>query len=634
MLQEIRERAQGWVAWFIVILISVPFALWGISSYIDGGSTLNVASVNGQDISEREFENGFRQFRQRIRDQLGSNYRPELIDDGLLREEFLQSLIKERLLVQATSSMGLSTADALVRSYIDSIPAFSAGGQFNNEVYERALRSQGFTPVGFEAQVRQSLVTEQLSRGVSGTEFTTDTELRDLVRLQMQRRNASYVTFPATKYESSVEIADADVQRYYQAEQATFMAPERIKVDYIELNIDNLSTTLKSDEESLLGYYEQHKSEYVTAERRRASHILFATGEGGTGDAEALAQAEKALERIRGGEEFATVAKALSQDPGSADAGGDLGYFDRGVMDTAFEDAAFSMSVGEVSEPVKSSFGYHLIKLTAVQEASGKSYDQVRDQIKTAYLKNEAEKLFYEYAERLSDLTYEDPDSLRPAADALGIEVKTSDWIERSGASGLFASSKVTGAAFSDDVLLERRNSEAIELGPEHILVLRVNEHEESSLRPLEEVRTEIIDKLKSKSAAELASTKGKEMLEALTKGENMDSLANGAGLQVIDVDGVARNDTTLPPELVTSLFRLPRPVDGASSYGEAQLSNGNFVVLALKGVVDGDDKDAERIGGTAALKNALQRSRGQSYYQHLIENLKARADIVISKRE
>lgn len=259
--------------------------------------------------------------------------------------------------------------------------------------------------------------------------------------------------------------------------------------------------------------------------------------------------------------------------------------------------------MGEVSEPVKSSFGYHLIKLTAVQEASGKSYDQVRDQIKTAYLKNEAEKLFYEYAERLSDLTYEDPDSLRPAADALGIEVKTSDWIERSGASGLFASSKVTGAAFSDDVLLERRNSEAIELGPEHILVLRVNEHEESSLRPLEEVRTEIIDKLKSKSAAELASTKGKEMLEALTKGENMDSLANGAGLQVIDVDGVARNDTTLPPELVTSLFRLPRPVDGASSYGEAQLSNGNFVVLALKGVVDGDDKDAERIGGTAALK-------------------------------
>ena len=273
---------------------------------------------------------------------------------------------------------------------------------------------------------------------------------------------------------------------YYETNQQLFMAPERVKVEYIELDIANISATLKADEASLLGYYEQHKNEYVTAERRRASHILFALSEGPAAEADALQTGiESALERIRSGEEFAKVAKELSQDPGSAESGGDLGYFDKGIMDQAFEDAAFALSVGEVSEPVKSSFGYHIIKLTAVQEESGKSYDQVKDQIKAAYLKSEAEKLFYEYAERLSDLAYEDPDSLQPAADALGIETKISDWIERSGGSGLFASTKVTGAAFSDDVLLERHNSEAIEIGAEHILVLRVVEHEESSVRPV-----------------------------------------------------------------------------------------------------------------------------------------------------
>lgn len=633
MLQEIRERAQGWMAWFIVILISVPFALWGISSYLDGGSAQIAATVNGEKIAEQEFENGFRQFRQRVRDQLGSNYRPELIDDALLREEFLSTMIKERLVLQKSTDMGFNAGDLLVRSYINNISAFSVAGTFNKDVYERILRNQGLTPVGFEAQVRQSLVMEQLSNGIIGTEFSTDAELQDLLRLSMQRRDVDYLIFPAAAYRDSVDISESELVSFYEANQQSFTAPERVKVEYIELDVAQISITLEADEAALLGYYEQHKNEYITADRRRASHILFTVG-GDASDVAALKQAKEALQRIRSGADFADLARELSQDSGSASSGGDLNYIDKGVMDQAFEDAVFQLSVGEVSEPVRSSFGYHLIKLTEIQQGSGKSFAEAKDQVKTAYLKNEAEKLFYEYAERLSDLAYEDPNSLQPAADALGIKTKISDWITRDGGSGVFASSKVVGAAFSDDVLLERHNSEAIEAGAEHILVLRVAEHEESSSRPLAEVKPEILEQLKSKVASELAQSKGREMLAALAKGDGLDALADAAGLKKINVKSVDRRSSDVPSAITTTLFRLPRPADGETSFGEALLPNGDFAVLALTKVEDGTSKDAEAIGGIDAIKSALQRSRGQSYYQHMVESLQEKADIVITKRD
>jgi len=634
MLQEIRERAQGWIAWFIVILISVPFALWGISSYLDGGTTQITASVNGQEITEREFENNFRQFRQRVRDQLGSNYRPELIDDALLREEFLSEMIKERLVLQKSADMGFSAGDSLVRSYINSIPAFSVAGQFNKDVYERTLRNQGLSPVGFEEQVRQSLMMEQLSGGLIGTEFATDAELRDLLRLSMQRRSMDYLIVPAALYKDAVEVSESEVLSYYQSNQQSFMAPERVKVEYIELDVANIATTLEVDEAALQGYYEQHKNEYMTADRRRASHILFTFDGEAVTEADALAKAESALQRIRNGEDFADLARELSQDPGSASSGGDLDYIDQGVMDQAFEDMVFQLSVGEVSEPVKSSFGYHLIKLTAIQQGSGKSFAEAKDQVRTAYLKNEAEKLFYEYAERLSDLAYEDPDSLQPAAEALGINTKISDWIERDGGTGIFASSKVIGAAFSDEVLLERHNSEAIEVSAEHVMVLRVAEHEVSLLRPLDQVRQEIVDQLKTKAASELALNKGREILAALSKGDDFEPLAAAAELKIISANSVDRRSSEIPSAMNSALFRLPKPVDGGKSFGESVLPNGDFAVLVLTKVEDGNPKDAEAIGGIDAVKSALQRSRGQSYYQHMVETLQKRADIVINKRD
>jgi peptidyl-prolyl cis-trans isomerase D len=629
MLQEIRERAQGWIAWFIVILISVPFALWGISSYLDGGSAPVVASVNGQDITEREFDNGYRQFRQRLRDQLGESYRPELIDDDRMRDEFLQRLIRERLVLQASDQMGLSAGDTLVRSYINQLPVFLVDGRFNNEVYERTLRNQGLTPVGFEAQVRQSLMSDQLLNGVSGTEFATQAEIDDLARLQLQQRGLKYAVLEAESFHDQVEVSDTQVRAHYDENPDAYMAPERVKLEYIDLDIENVAATLSADEASLLGFYESNKTDYVTEERRQASHILISMD-----DANALEKAQQALARVRGGEEFAAVAKELSQDPGSADLGGDLGFFGKGIMDQAFEDAVFSMSVGDVSEPVKTEFGFHVIKLVDIEKEKRKAYDEVKDQIRSAYLKREAERLFYEYAERLSDLAYEDPTSLAPAADALGIEPKTSDWLTQTGGEGLFASSKAIGAAFSEDVLNGRNNSEAIEIGAEHIIVLRVVEHEVAAVSPFDEVRDEVQTELMNRAAAVLAEKKGRELLASLNDASDFDAMMASAGLKLITIDAVDRNTTGVPSQVRSSLFKMPRPQEGRSSYGEAKLSAGDFAVIALTSVKDGNAESLNELGGDATVRSALERSRGQSYYSHLIQNLRERAKVTITQRE
>ncbi len=636
MLQQIRERAQGWIAWFIVILISIPFALWGIQEYLGVGSERAVATVNGQEITEREFERGYREFRQRLRQQLGANYRPELFDEARLREEVLNSMIRNQLILQSAADMGLSAGDDLVRAMIVSIPGFSIAGRFDQQAYERGVRSRGLTPAGFEDQMRRALVSEQLSKAIVASEFTTDEELKQQIALTRQQRELQYVEVESKPFLAGAEVSENEIRGYYASNQDRFIAPERVKVEYLDLQIDNISKTLTADEESLLGFYEQQKHEYLTPEQRRASHILITVEEGADAQAADAARqaADAALGRIRAGEDFAVVAREVSQDPGSSDQGGDLGFFEKGVMDQAFEDAVFGMKTDDVSEPVRSSFGFHVIKLTAIRPAQGKSYEEAKEEIRQAFLKSEAERLFYEYAERLSDLAYEDPDSLQPAAEALGMTTLTSDWLGREGgAADLFAAPKVVGAAFSDDVLIEGHNSEAIEIGPERMVVLRVIEHEEATVRPFDDVQAEIEEKLKLEKAGEMARKRGEELLGRLKQGESLQSLADAEALTVVSSGLVGRNDRVLPPALLQRLFKMPRPMGDDSQYDGTVLANGDYAIIALGAVKDGvlgqDDKENEN-----ALKNLQERSRGTAYFNHFIENQRKNAQIVITRQE
>jgi len=636
MLQTIREKAQGWIAWFIVILISIPFALWGINSYLGGGSEPVMASVGGVEITERNFEQRYRDFRQQLRERMGANYRPELLDEKALRAQVLESVIREEVVRQASSGLGLAAGDELVRQTILSIPAFRVDGRFNQQAYERALRSRGMSPAGFEEQVRQQLVAGQLQKAVTDSAIATDREVAELVRLRRQTREFRFVRVPAERFKEEITLTDEEVRAHYEANQAAYVAPERVKVEYLDLEVDRIAETLTADEAILEGYYEQTKDQYLTPEQRRASHVLVSVEQ----DADeatvnaARERAQAALERIRAGEAFGAVAGEVSEDPGSADLGGDLDFFEKGIMDPAFEEVAFALEEGEVSDLVRTPFGFHIIKVTAIRPVAGKSFDEARDDVESAYLRNEASRLFYEYAERLSDLAYEDPNSLEPAAAALSLKVEKSDWFTRDGGDGPFAAPKVVAAAFSDDVLLERHNSEAIELGPEHIIVLRVTDHEEQSTRPFDQVEAEIRDQLVLAAASTRAKETASELIEALRGGGDFEALAAEKGLEPEAMQSIDRDARAVPQGVVRRLFTLPRPGSDRPVYGDAELANGDVAVIALHGVEDGRSDDTASLGGDELLKSVLQRSTGQTYFQHLEDDLRERADVVIVKRE
>ncbi|WP_186297640.1 SurA N-terminal domain-containing protein [Sedimenticola selenatireducens] len=633
MLQSIRERAQGVVAWFIVALISVPFALFGINSYLGGGSESVAAVVNGDEISQRDFENGYRDFRQNLRQRLGENYRPEMIDEAQLRQEVLQIMIRNRLLVQKSKDLGLRVGDEQVKQVIASLPGFQVGGRFNQEAFERGVRLQGLTPAGFVEEVRQGLVSEQISKAVVNSEFTTRSELESLVSLRLQQREFEYLTVPAATFLANVQVSDEAVATYYAAHQNEYMAPERVKIQYLDLDVASIAKTLKADDEALQAYYDQNQSQYRTAEERRASHILIPLEEGAD---EATAQkaeadANAALLRVKSGEDFADLAKALSKDPGSAEEGGDLGYFEAGVMESTFDESVFSLAVGEVSNLVRTPFGFHIIKLTDIRESTGKSFEDVRQEIEQAYLKSEAERLFYEYAERLGNIAYEEPDSLQPAADALGLQIKESDWLSRDGGEGILAAPKVINAAFSEDVMVSGNNSEAIELNAEHIMVLRVVDHEESAIRPLEEVSSTIKDQLRISQAIEQARKQGAEWVAKLNQGETLETVAAELGVSVAPRKQINRDEQTIPAELVKHVFVMPRPESDALIYDQVALASGDLALLALHTVTDGKLEQANDLGGDAALNEALQRSRGKTYFQHMQGNLRASADVNIT---
>lgn len=631
MLQSIREKAQGWIAWVIVILISIPFALWGIQEYLGTGSAAVKASVNDREITEREFESDYRRFREQLRQQMGAAYRPDLLDDKLLRKEVLASIINSELVYQQAVELDLRASDEVLRDLIKNNPAFQVDGRFNQKAYENAARRVGLTTDGYELQMRRLLVSEQLKRAITSSEIVTQAELNETLRLKDQRRKMSYLIVPAKNYLASADIKAEEVDYYYQINKNRFMSPERVKIEYLELDIESIAHTIKVNEDELRGYYQQNLKQFQGSEQRRASHILITVDE--TADdaakSKARAQAEAALKRVKSGEDFAKVARELSQDPGSAKQGGDLGLFAKGVMTEEFEKAAFALKKNAISDLVTTPFGYHIIKLTEIKAAKGKSFAEAKAELAAAYKKEEAGRIFYDYAEKLADLSYEDPDSLEPAAEALGLKVLKSDWLSRDGGEGVLSNGRVISASFSEDVLTEGHNSELLELGTEHVLVLRVVEHEESKVKPLEQVRGDIEQILQKKSASKLAEQGGKEIIAKLQQGQAMAELAAEFKAELKPSAEVVRDASELPGKILQTLFKMPKPEGVSAVYAETALANGDYAVIALEQVIDGTGSgltDEDR----SKLQTAVETVSGESSFDHMVENMRSRSEIVI----
>ena len=622
----------GVVGWIVLGVLFVAFAFFGLNSYLRSSAANYAAAVNDQEISLARHQRAYQQLRTRMADMLGENFDPAQLDEDMLKANALQQLINEELLLQAADTEGFAASNQLVAASINAIDAFKEDGVFSKTLYERVLGYQGIQPPAFEYNLKQDIIANQFREGIKRTAAATAKELQQAYMLEAQQRRFSYIVLPLQSFSESLEIPDQDIEDFYAAHRDAFKTPERVRVQYLELDASTLDSAIEVDEQALQALYEQQSAKYVIPEERHARHILVGLlpDADETATAAALEKSRDIVARLDAGESFEALAKELSDDPGSAASGGDLGFFGRGMMTPEFEDAVFALQKGERSQPVKSPFGFHIIELVDIKPEVVTPLAEVRDELVDQLLAEERSQLFYERYETLSSLAFELPDSLQGAADALQLELRESDWISKQGGAGIAENSAVVEAAFSEDVLLNGNNSAPVEIGPDHVVVIRILEHQEAAQQSLDEVRAAVEQLARDSKARELAEASGKEILGRLKAGEaTLDTIAEAEKLTTNRTELILRNASEPAPEIVSAAFSLQPPGEGETVYDGRSTRSGDYVIIALQQVKEGNLSELPETARQQAW-GALSRLQGETEMAAVLAELKEQAVILI----
>jgi len=583
MLMDLREKISGWIAYTIVGLITVPFVLWGVGEYFQGGQAQPLATINGQEISQSAFDQAYEQERQRIAQQFGGTVAPEMLEGMGIKRQVLNALVMREVLSQYAQANGLRVSDAELAGLLRSIPAFQENGQFSQARYEQVLRLQGQVPQSFEPLVRLDLVVQQLQDGIAQSTFVTQADVDSYVRLRDQLREAEVYLLPAAQRLAAIKPDEAALEAYFNAHQADFRRAERVRVEKIELSVENLAKLMKPSDDDVRVAYEAYVEAQKQLEARQARHILLAV-EPGADESVARKTIENLRQRVGNGEDFSKLAGDFSQDPGSAKQGGKLGSVTRGMMVEPFEKALFALpKVGAVSEPVRSQFGWHLIVLDSIDPVTAKPLESVRAQIEQDARLTMAEAQFHDYADRLATLTYEHPDSLLPAAEQLGLSVTKSDWLERAAAGD---KAKLLQAAFSDDVLKQGRNSEVLDLGNQQSVVVRLLEHEDAADQPLASVRAEVEKRLLEQELNKTMQAEAETVRLAVAQAG---TVASPAGAQRSFTGAIKRQSREVEADIARAVFAMQPPAAGSVSTQALRLPSGDYAVLRLLSVKPGE---------------------------------------------
>jgi peptidyl-prolyl cis-trans isomerase D len=632
MLTEIRSRATGWIAWFIVILITIPFALWGINSYFEGVDAITVASVNGEDIDQQTYRYALEDQRSRLSRVFGSNVDPNLGNSPEFKKRVVNGLIDKILLSTDADVRGYRVSNEQLNQFIQSVPQFQREGKFAPDLYESAVRTQGFQLGDFERRLRQQHIVDQIRIGFTDSEFVTEADLESLLRLVLQHREFDYTVIRPQQFVDQIEITDADIEKRYQENPELYQRPEKIKVQYVRLAVADLANGITPREDELRQAYESGQARYLAPEQRRVSHILIAVKQDSDEETRnaALEEARSLTEQARSGVDFGGLAKQHSDDPGSAAKGGDLGVIAEGVMVKPFEDAAYQLQEGEVSDPVKTRFGYHVIKITELVPESVKPFAEIRDQIEQEERKRLAEVQFIEQAETFRNLAYEQPDRLEPVAEELGLSLQTSDWFSAETGTGVAENRRIRDAAFGDDVFVEGLNSETIEVDVNTLVVLRKLESRPAAQIPLAEVRDQIEQTLIQERARERVTQLGGELLDMLQQGSAWDALIQEQGLEVAQSSQARFEQTSTPSrEVVEAVFESQRPKAGEPVYGGVATAAGDYALFQLRSVEDGDPAKVDK-EVVDRYRSVLSRRRGYDYFLSYQDGLRTAADIKI----
>jgi peptidyl-prolyl cis-trans isomerase D len=631
MLQALRNKMHGWPSILILGIAVFAMSFFGIESYFMSRNDTFVAKVGKQEISQQQFTERVNQLRQRASAEQGDSFDGSVFEQPATKLQILNQLIDEKVLAKANDDLGLVVSNQAVRDFIASIPSFQLDGHFDPTTYRTVLAMQGKTPAMFESEIRASLEPGLIPDAITAGTIVTDADLDRYINLRLQRRTVRYAQLPQPKVDDA-PVTDEQLDAYYAQHKDEFVTPEQVSLQYIEVNEADLKAEAPPTDEELRKRYEDEKQKFVQPEQRLVSHILINVPKNATPDQQkaALARAQKIATEATPAD-FAQLAQKDSDDLGSKRAGGDLGWLEKGVANAAFDDALFKMQKGQISQPVLSDEGYHIIWLRDVRSGLARPFDEVRDELAKEAQSGSRERAFNELAGKLTDKTYQSPASLEPAAQELGLAIKSTELFSRAGGTGIAADPKVLKAAFSDDVLAQGNNSNLIDLGTGHAVVVRVDKHLPATTKPLAEVKERVRQMVLAERATAAAKKQADALLDRLNKGETFDAVAGSVQAPVKSAVDVVRTQPGLSPELEQKAFLMPHPAAGKSEFAAVQMGDGSYALMSLD-KVDGADMSKIRPEDLNVLRGQMIKAYGTEAAFEFIEQVKARSEITVAK--
>lgn len=645
MLQSIREKTSGWVASVVLGLVILTMAFFGIESYITAKVETYVAKISGpakflmfgkqvREISQDEFRKRFEQARQQQRQTQGKEFDSAAFEKVDNKRLVLDQLLDEALLSLVAQRDGLVLSKSAVQKEIMKQQAFQVGGRFDANQYRLALQSQNMTPKQFEQLVSADLLQQTIPEQLAASGFAGDAELDAFLKLSKQTRDIRFLDIPPPPV-APLPPSEAELKAWYDAHPAMYRSPEKVAVEYVELNAAQMPVQTVADEASLRERYESTKSKYGALEQRMASHILVKLDAKTTPAQVAAAQAKAtglAAKARLPGADFAALARANSDDVGSKDAGGDLGPVAKGVFGDAFDKAFYALQPGQVSDPVRLPDGFHVLQYRELLAGTTKPFEEVRAQLEAEYLESDRERVFNDLSGKLIDKTYADPSELVSAAKELGLPVNRSTLFSRNAGDGVAALEPVRKAAFNDAQKLDRQVSDPVEIEPNHVIVLRVIDHQAAAPLPLATIRDRVLADLVSDRVAKATKSRAGALLARAQKGETLDALAPEVGRPVSDVPKVTRQAPSpqLAP-LVDAAFRLPRPVAGKTAVALVRLAADRYALVIVVTVADGDLTGLDA-ATRAGLKKQLAQARGAMDARAFTKGLRAHYKIEIAE--
>jgi peptidyl-prolyl cis-trans isomerase D len=625
MLQTIRDKVSGWVASLFLGAVAIVFVFWGIN--FQSSSAAFAAKVDGEKIPvetvRRAWQQRMTQLQQMVQGEVPAELRKAQ------QKAMLDEFVRQNLLTQRAVANGYHVSDEALARRVMEIPQFQADGKFSADRYHALIRQAGMTTTKFEADLKAELLITQVQNAVVDSSFVTPFDLERRYRLEKQERELDYALIPASAFADQIKLSEAQVQAWYEGHKTQYLTTETVDLEYVEMTRANTEGAVTVTEQALKDYYSQAKERFESPERRKARHILI-TATDGLDDAAAQKKAQELLDKAKAGADFAQLAKENSKDQGSAAQGGDLGWAQRGMFVGPFEETLFAMQPGEIRGPVKTQFGYHIIRLDEVESSKLRSFEEARPELEAEYRKERSQTLFYDASQKLLDQSSASLTELAPVAKAMNLPLHTIKGFTREGGGELGNNAEAIEAAFSEDVVERRQNSPLVALGEDRVVILRVTDHKPAEPKPLAEVRAQIETQLRTKLARDAAEKKGADTLARLQQGAAWSTVASESGFAPVGRRFVHRQDSIAPPAVIRAAFAAPsnKITDTKPYYAGVVTDDGNYAVLALTAVRPGDPAK-EAAGDRSSRRLQAERLLGNGEFAAYIAEAERNADIV-----